>query len=336
MTSPAAATRVTAVTGGPSSRNVATAPPPVGHGDGLRRILDVGHPAARRERVAASTPSRSSMTASRFTSRPREAAERPGRRAASNARRVARAGSAATVAAHQPDATGARGVGGRQRLRRPSAPAPRRRRPPARRRRGPPSASSERLTRRPARRTRWVGSTGGASAHVVQQRQHVVPGRVALAGPVRGPLGAVAQRGLVAVVAVGDGQRAGRPASAAARAPSPIGLPRPRRAATGTIQTRGATPSSVVATRPGRERSAGRASAGRRPGPASGAAPRGEVHAGRLEQPVAVLLGPGHRPLVGPHPAVGPERLEPQPREDPPGTARRSQPRRPGQRISWT
>ena len=44
---------------------------------------------------------------------------------------------------------------------------------------------------------------------------------------------------------------------------------------------------------------------------------RRRVDAGRAEQLVAVLLGTGQRPLVRQHPAVGPERLEPQPGEEP-------------------
>ena len=64
----------------------------------------------------------------------------------------------------------------------------------------------------PSARTRWVGSAGGEPPARVDERQHVVPCGVALAGAVPTALLAVAERRLVAVVAVGDRQRRRREA----------------------------------------------------------------------------------------------------------------------------
>ena len=61
----------------------------------------------------------------------------------------------------------------------------------------------------PAAHDAMRGQSRGGSIDGIDEREDVVPGRVALAGPVGAAFGAVAQRRLVAVVAVGDGQRRG-------------------------------------------------------------------------------------------------------------------------------
>ena len=143
-----------------------------------------------------------------------------------------------------------------------------------------------------------------------QQHQGIVERRVLLARARHPPLVAVAQRRLVAVVAIGDDQGAGARARAQARTRT-IGLarvgddPQPvldtvvvdhvdrRRDLGRRIEHRGALAGAIVVQRHDRRR----------------------VHARRTEQPVAVLLRAGHRPLMRQDP--GPERFEAHDREEP-------------------
>src|SRR3954447_8624625 len=105
-------------------------------------------------------------------------------------------------------------------------------------------------------------------------------------------------------------------ASDAAAEPSP---------SSGTAQTRWRTPSSSTTSATGVPEATAARMVAASPSASWNSPTTGEVlrarargvEPRRAEEPVAILLGPRQRPLVGQHAALGTERLDPQPREEP-------------------
>ena len=140
-----------------------------------------------------------------------------------------------------------------------------------------------------------------------EQHQQIVERRVLLAGAAHPPLVAVAERGLVAVVPVGDRDRARRPRSRASVAtgvaPRPVGGDRPTGDGARRRRRRGRPPAAPRRARRARLRP--------RPlGSSNSADDRARVDAGRAQQAVAVLRAAGQGPLVRQDAGAGPERLE--------------------------
>ena len=148
---------------------------------------------------------------------------------------------------------------------------------------------------------------------VHEQRQQVIEGRVLLARPGHPSLVAVAERGLVAVVAVGDDDRpgaGGRDQRLEVGRRVAIGRDHPESVANvvlvGDVGRRGAAGDRVQDRPAGRTRVVVQDD------------DRARVDARRPQQLVAVLARGRERPLVRLHARPGPERLEPQPREESP------------------
>ena len=190
-----------------------------------------------------------------------------------------------------------------------------------RRRARPRRASSRPSSRRatpssPRPRTRrWVGRTvSGSRDRVEEQRQEVVERRVLLARAAS----SAARRGSAAPSRSGGGRRRSSRARRAATASSGATIgrgvavgrdrpqPMPDAVVVEDVEVGGA--GAVSSSRIGRPTPAGSSYS---------ADDRARVDAGRAQQLVAVLLGPGHRPLVRQHAGLRTEGLEAEPGEEP-------------------
>ena len=223
MTSPAAATSMIDATGVGSSRNAASTPSVASstRSSASRGRLRVARAARRRRRPAASIPARrSSATPSeRHVEPPDRLATAGGAAARSASRRAVR--TCPAPARPQPEPAAATGAGRSAECAR-SVGAIRR----ARRRTADAAAAARPAASSPRPRTsRWVGRTVSGCAGRRGTAQDVVERRVLLARSAHPPLVAVAERGLVAVMAVGDRDRARLRPPGSAAPPAPSGSP---------------------------------------------------------------------------------------------------------------